>query len=495
MQTRTFRQVQEQFRAGFSAVPLVREFPADTLTPVEAFLRLTRPGEGSFLLESVEGGDRVARFSFLSSRPFETIVVRDGAAVVVDRNGSKPLAGPPLRAIAECLRRYQAPRDPDLPRFSGGAVGTISYGLAGRLEPSVRLKSEGEDEARLMIFGHMAAFDHARQRLLLIAHARRRPGVADRRAYAEAMGALDEMEARLSRPRRILRPRRAPVKAGAFPKGEMGERAFLERVLRLKRHIAAGDIFQGVLSERFEIPLRAPPFEVYRALRRVNPSPYMFFIDDGAQTALGASPEMLVRVENGGVETRPIAGTRRRGRNEEEDRRLEKNLLASPKERAEHLMLVDLGRNDVSRVSELGTVRVRSYRQVERYSHVMHLVSSVEGELRRGLSCWDAFGACFPAGTVTGAPKIRAMQLLSEIEPFSRGPYAGAVVYGDFRGNLDSAIAIRSLWTRRAGRKTWAQVQAGAGIVADSSPRRELDEVRQKARAMLRAIEIAESRR
>ncbi|MBI5884388.1 MAG: chorismate-binding protein [Elusimicrobia bacterium] len=505
--TKSLKDVRAALAGGHTVVPLVRELAADTLTPVAAFLRLARGEDRSFLLESVEGGERVARYSFLGARPAETLAVREGRALLRKPDGSEsPLPGEPLEALGRRLARWRAPREPGLPRFCGGAVGWVGYELAGRLEPTARLRAAEGDEARLMVFQRAVAFDHARRRILLIANVAP-DGQRTDLAFREASDALDELEERLGRPEpppaggerhappgtAVLCRQPPPVRQGpgrgrgGRPRTMLGDAAFLAGVARLKRHIRAGDIFQAVLSERFETPLRSHPFSVYRALRSLNPSPYMFYVSSGDETVLGASPEMLVRVEDGTVETRPIAGTRPRGRDEREDARLEASLRASVKERAEHLMLVDLGRNDVGRVARPGSVRVGSFMEVERYSHVMHLVSSVTGRLKAGLTPWDAFGACFPAGTVTGAPKIRAMQLVAGLEPRPRGAYAGAVVYCDFQGNLDSCIAIRSLFVKGG----LARAQAGAGVVADSSPRRELAEVKSKAAAVLEAVRLA----
>ncbi|MBI5211412.1 MAG: anthranilate synthase component I family protein [Elusimicrobia bacterium] len=489
MTTKSLKDVRAALAGGHTVVPLVRELAADTLTPVAAFLRLARGEDRSFLLESVEGGERVARYSFLGVRPAETLAVREGRALLRRPDGSEsPLPGEPLEALGRRLARWRAPREPGLPRFCGGAVGWVGYELAGRLEPTARLRAAEGDEARLMVFQRAVAFDHARRRILLIANVAP-DGQRTDLAFRESSDALDDLEERLGRPERppVRGPGRGLGRQAQGPRTMLGDAAFLAGVARLKRHIRAGDIFQAVLSERFETPLRGHPFSVYRALRSLNPSPYMFYVASGDETVLGASPEMLVRVEDGTVETRPIAGTRPRGLDEREDARLEASLRASVKERAEHLMLVDLGRNDVGRVARPGSVRVGSFMEVERYSHVMHLVSSVTGRLKAGLTPWDAFGACFPAGTVTGAPKIRAMQLVAGLEPRPRGAYAGAVVYCDFQGNLDSCIAIRSLFVQGGV----ARAQAGAGVVADSSPRRELAEVKSKAAAVLEAVRLA----
>ena len=490
---KTLKQVKAALARGANAVPLVREMPADTLTPVAAFLRLAERRRPSFLLESVEGGERLARYSFLGTDPFETLTVENGAAVARNAAGrAESLPGNPFSALGKRIAAYRAPLEPGLPRFCGGAVGTVDYEMVRYLEPSVRLATAENPEAKLHVFKNVVAFDHVRHRMLLIANVISNGNVSA--AYRAACRALDEMQARLSRPRRESQRRAVGrPKSVKEPEAALGRRSFSAGVERLKAHIRAGDIFQGVLSDRFETSLSCEPFSVYRALRAVNPSPYMFFLGDSEEAVLGASPEMLVRVEDGAVETRPIAGTRPRGRDEAEDLRLERSLLASVKERAEHVMLVDLGRSDVGRVARPGSVTVPSYMQVERYSHVMHLVSSVRGRLRSGVSPWEAFAACFPAGTVSGAPKIRAMQLISEIERVPRGLYAGAVVYYGFGGTLDSAIAIRSLSVRRVAGKRRARFQAGAGIVADSNAGREREELMNKSRAMREAIRLAQA--
>ncbi|NOZ01831.1 MAG: anthranilate synthase component I [Deltaproteobacteria bacterium] len=498
---KTLAQVRKAVNDGANVVPLVRQFHADTLTPVGAFLRIRQPDEPSFLLESVEGGEHFARYSFLGARPLETITVENGVAGFRRSDGEGVLEGCPFKALGERLERFRALDEPGLPRFCGGAVGHVGYEMVRYLEPSVDLKVPEGPEARLMVFGNVVAFDRLKHRVLLIASVIADGSGSLKSAYDKAVDALDDMEERLRR------PPGAPSSlidlagdgTGAFPdgpglKGQMGAEAFMDGVRRLKRRIKAGDIFQAVLSEQFDVPLKADPFEVYRRLRAINPSPYMFFVGTRDDAVLGASPEMLVRVDGDKVQTRPIAGTRPRGADDAEDQRHERNLLASVKERAEHIMLVDLGRNDVGRVARPGTVRVPSLMQVERYSHVMHMVSSVQAVMRRGLSPWDAFAACFPAGTVSGAPKIRAMQLVSGIEPVPRGPYAGAVVYRDFRGNLDSCITIRSLSVKGRGDARRAVFQAGAGIVADSRPASELREIQSKAGAVLESIGLAQER-
>ncbi|MGE0432996.1 MAG: anthranilate synthase component I family protein [Planctomycetota bacterium] len=489
-----------------NVVPLVREIPTDTLTPVSAFLRLNAADAPAFMLESVDGGERVARYSFIGTQPYATLVVRDGMAAEETATRRTPLEGSPLTAIAQRMAGYRPAELAGLPRFTGGAVGYVGYDCIRYIEPTVKLPQPDTDDARLLLVRDLVAFDHVKQRMVLIANAMldSTSSASHAAAHHAASDALDRMEAQLRQPaaaERLLHP--AADHNGNLPdiavrSGMTGEQ-YQAGVRRLKHHIREGDIFQAVLSNRFEVDLPAgadAPFRVYRTLRSINPSPYMFFIDtgyaDGAPVAIGASPEMLVRVEDGVIETRPIAGTRPRGATEDDDRRNEANLLASVKERAEHVMLVDLGRNDVGRVAAPGTVHVPQFMTVERYSHVMHIVSTVRGRLARGQSVWDAFAACFPAGTVSGAPKIRAMQLLAGLEPLPRGLYSGAIVYQGFSGNLDSAITIRSLTAiKPAGGKAVARFQAGAGIVADSRPQAEWDEVLAKSGAMRNALQIA----
>jgi anthranilate synthase component 1 len=385
------------------------------------------------------------------------------------------------------MAEFTAPVVADLPRFVGGAVGYLDYDTAELFEPAVRLaKPRGDrDEAGFMIFDTILAFDHVKHRILAIANARLRPGEDLRALYDFACAKLGFLERELER--NLSRAERPPS-SGLQIQCNQSREQFEAAVRTIQEEIAAGEIYQAVYSQRFETVTAAPPFDVYRALRHINPSPYMFFIRMGTDAIVGASPEMLVRVEGTHVETHPIAGTRRRGRSQEEDHQLADELRRNEKERAEHVMLVDLGRNDIGRVAAVGSVRVPQYMAVERYSHVMHLVSRVEGRLAPECDRLDALKATFPAGTLTGAPKIRAMQIVGALEPTRRGLYGGAVGYLDFAGNLDFCIAIRTI----AMRGQHAEVQAGAGIVADSSPAAEYQESCDKSGAMLQALEMAE---
>jgi len=459
-------------------VPVFREVPGDLRTPVSAFLSLGTRAERAFLLESVLGGERLARYSFLGRNPESTLEVRDGRVFVGDGSGETELEEGLLDALRSRLSSPPA-EIPGLPRFTGGAVGYLHYDAARLFErvPDRHGASRGT-VASFCFYNSLVAFDHVRQRLVLIAIAE--PG--SRAAFQGAQEILDGFEEDLGWERRPSASRRTDAPVALEGKNDPG---FQAAVLEAKEHIVAGDIFQVVLSRQHEVDCEADPFSVYRALRMVNPSPYMYFLKEGERTTIGASPEMLVRVEGRHVETRPIAGTRPRpGHNDEA---LARELLADQKERAEHLMLVDLGRNDLGRVCRFGSVQVPELMKVEHYSHVAHIVSSVTGELAEGRDALDALAATFPAGTLSGAPKIRAMQIIDELEPVPRGLYGGALGYLDMRGNLDFCIAIRTL-TMKGGRAT---LQAGAGIVADSDPAAEERETDAKARALFEALKLA----
>jgi len=469
-----------------NVVPLCREIDADLLTPVAAFLRIARGARQPFLLESVEGGEAIARYSFLG---------RDPAAVVRAAIGENAGDGDPLRSLRRAMASPRPVRFPDLPRFTGGAVGYLSYDVVRSIE---RLPRSVRDDLHVpdILFGiydTVLAFDHLKQRIQIVSNIRTEE--RGERLKARALGErYRAARRRIDATERLLRRAAAPARPRAPGRdrwrSNITEARYKAGVRRAKDYIRAGDIFQVVLSQRFERRARASPFSIYRALRRINPSPYMYYLDFGEVALAGASPEMLVRVEGDRIRTRPIAGTRPRGRDEDEDGAMERELLADPKERAEHVMLVDLGRNDLGRVSRAGTVEVSRFMEVERYSHVMHLVSEVTGRLRPDRDAFDGLLACFPAGTVSGAPKVRAMEIIEELETTRRGPYAGAVGYIDYSGNLDSCITIRTTVMTRGV----AHVQAGAGIVADSVPEREYRECVSKAGALIDAIERAEAR-
>ncbi len=489
MSRTSFETFQELATRG-TFVPVCKEIRADLLTPLSAFLKVAEHADHAFLFESVEGGEQVARYSFLGKDPFLVLRARGGLTLVEQDGVTATEDGPFMDRLRGLMSDYRAPVVPGLPRFTGGAVGFLGYDAASWFEPSLdavwskrNAPSSGDDDAGFMLFDTILAFDHVKHRILIIANARVDPGTDLETAYRFACAKIHFLEVELERS--LSEPAVTPVTSRQV-RSNTSQAAFEQAVLLAKDRITAGDVYQVVLSQRFETSVTADPFTVYRALRHVNPSPYMYFIRMGPLSIVGASPEMLVRVEGRHVVTHPIAGTRPRGRDDGEDERLAEELKQSEKERAEHVMLVDLGRNDIGRVSEYGTVRVAQFMGLERYSHVMHLVSRVEGRLREGQDRLDALAACFPAGTVSGAPKIRAMEIISELEPTRRGIYAGAVGYVDFAGNLDCCITIRTI-TMQDGR---AYVQAGAGIVADSNPTAEFNETRDKASALLRALEM-----
>lgn len=471
-------------------IPVRRERLADLETPVSAFAKL-RP-LGAFLLESAEGGERMGRFSFIGVDPRSTIVMRDGVATVTSSaRADRPVAvrhveyADPLAVLRDEVGRFKRDPDPSLPRFSGGAVGYVGYEAARRFErlPAPAADPYGLPEAAFAIYDTVVVFDHLRHTLTVIAH--------DEEGEPPAgLGAIDRVFSALDVP---LAPQTAGSAAAAAVTTNGTPAEFMDRVRRARELIADGDCIQIVLSQRFDVRPAPEPLALYRALRHVNPSPYMFCLpvpgDERGATLVGASPEPFVRVEGDRVVMHPIAGTRPRGETDALDAIQEAELRGSEKERAEHVMLVDLSRNDIGRVSSPGTVRVLELMRTDRFSHVMHLTSVVEGRLRPDLDALDAFRACFPAGTVSGAPKIRAMERIAELETERRGPYAGAVGYLAFDGTLDTCIAIRTAVVQDGA----CRIQAGAGIVADSDPAMEEEETRAKARALLRACELARS--
>ena len=492
----TARPTRDEFRAlarDHTVVPVWDEVLADLTTPVAAFLRVVGDEPG-FLLESVEHGERWGRWSFIGRRPAVTFVAR-GGRVEVDAavDPSINLDGGILRTIDDALGWYRAPSLPELPPLHSGLIGFLGYDVVREVErlPDVPPDHLGAPDAVLSVISELAAYDHWRQRVVLIANAWCPPGATDDeldRQYDEAVGRLASLAEAGTRSidEPLVEP---PAGDDALPEvtSTMGDGAYQRAVEVAKEHILAGDIFQVVLAQRFEFELDADPFDVYRVLRQVNPSPYMYFVRHPDVTLIGASPEPMVQLLGDTIISRPIAGTRKRGATEESDKRLAAELSEHPKERAEHIMLVDLARNDVGRVARFGTVHVDELMTLERYSHVMHLTSQVSGTLAEGCTPVDVLRATLPAGTVSGAPKVRAMEIIDSLEPTKRGPYAGVVGYLDFSGNVDTAIAIRTMVV--AGGK--ASVQAGAGIVADSDPDDEDLECRNKAAALLAAVPAA----
>lgn len=488
----------DEFRrlaAHGNLIPVCRDILADMETPASAFKRLSDQ-PGAFLLESVEGGERMARYSFLGANPRLVFRARGNVVTLTEGEQSREImlepGRDPLHVLEELLSETRYVDVPGMPRFVGGAVGYIGYDWVRHLEPIGDATTDdlNLDDVHLLLTDTLCIFDHVRHRLRVLANARIEPGDDLDEAYDKAAAKVEELIARLQTPLSL-----APTRTGHKADGErwasnMTQAQYRRMLTTSKEYIAGGDIIQVVLAQRFSRPLHADPFDVYRALRSLNPSPYMFYLGlNDTLTLVGASPEILVTEERGRVTVRPIAGTRKRGATPEEDAHLETELLADEKERAEHIMLVDLGRNDIGRVCDFGTVQVSELMTVERYSHVMHIVSNVEGRLSADKSAFDLLRATFPAGTLSGAPKVRAMQIIEELEPTRRGVYGGAIGYFSYNGNLDACITIRTLLVKDGV----AYVQAGGGIVADSDTEAEYDETVNKSNAVRRAVEMAEA--
>jgi anthranilate synthase component 1 len=479
---------------GRKFVPVYRRLLSDALTPVTAF-HLLDTGGHACLFESVVGGEKVGRYSFLATEPFLELTAHGNRVTISSAQGKQQFDSPdPLDELRRRLGAYQAVHLPELPPFEGGAIGYAGYDVVRYVEnlPNAPPDDRGLPDLSFAFYDRMVVFDNVSKALFVIAMARLdKTGDDARAAYDDACRRVDELTKRLSTPTN-LPP--ADIPAGGEPQiawqSNVRQADFEAAVRKCVEYIRAGDVFQVVISQRLALDLACEPFEVYRTLRVVNPSPFMFFVRTPDVTLVGSSPEIMCRVVDRQVTVRPLAGTRRRGASEEEDRRLAEELLADPKERAEHVMLVDLGRNDVGRVAKFGSVKLSDVMVIERYSHVMHITSNVTGTLREGCDAFDALKACLPAGTVSGAPKVRAMQIIDELEPHRRGPYAGAVGYLDYSGNMDTCIALRTLVVQ--GNR--AYVQAGAGIVADSDPTTEYQETLSKARGLLKAIEITQQR-
>jgi len=471
-----------------NVIPLHKEFLPDLDTPITALLKLKRPGHRVFLLESVEVGEKLARFSFLGKDPLYTFTAK-GRHVEIRGKERKDIEGDALAELQKFMDRFRGVDNPDLPPFSGGAVGFVCYDAIRLVE---NIPAAGKDDFHLPdlhfgLYESFLVFDHIKHKLSIVSNVLTDEFPTLEAAYASAVAKIAQLEADLARPLPHI-DHAAPAPASpAKWESNFTQDGFKAGVEKCKEYIKAGDAFQIVLSQRFTTKPAAGPLAIYRALRSINPSPYMYYLDYGDFEIVGASPETLVKVQNGQAETKPIAGTRRRGKDEAEDLALEKELLADAKERAEHLMLVDLGRNDIGKVSDYGSVKVTQFMQVERFSNVMHIVSVVMGRLRKDYHPLRALMSCLPAGTLSGAPKIRAMEIIDGLEPHRRGLYGGAICYMDFRGNLDSCIAIRTMLIKDG----IAYVQAGGGIVADSDPQMEFEETKHKAAALMRAVDAA----
>ena len=473
----TLEEVKKLGKAG-TIVPIYREIVADLETPVSAFLKINRKGY-SFLLESVEGGERLARYSFIGTEPYRVLTTHSEDKL------------DPLPLIAEELGKYKQVSVGELPKFCGGAIGFLSYETVTRFEDLPSPDSDPLDlpESLFMFVDTLLIFDHVTHRIKVLSHVYIGEDIEG--AYQTAVDKIDGLVTLLNGPIPPAKQMKGSISANSEtrPSSNFSKQDYEAVVSKIRDYVIDGEVIQVVPSQRLAQPTDAAPFDIYRALRTINPSPYMFYFDFVDFFIIGASPEILVRVEDDKVTTRPLAGTRPRGSTPEEDVRLEHELRADDKERAEHIMLVDLGRNDIGRVSEPGTVEVSELMEVERYSHVMHLVTNVEGKLRNDMNAFDALRACFPAGTVSGAPKIRAMEIIAEVESEKRGPYAGAAGYFSFSGDMDMAISIRTMVLS----KGVAYTQAGGGVVYDSVPEREYEETMNKARALLNAISQAEN--
>ena len=478
-------------------IPVYKEILGDCLTPASAYLHLAKKSKYSFLLESVEGGERFARFSFIARNPSLIVRSKDKNAEIIHfikgklKLEKRIIKSSPLEIIRELMKDYKAVNIPQLPRFFGGMVGFLSYDCVRFFE---RLPQKTKDDLKIpdmvmTLAEDLVIFDHRYHTIKIVScvHLQAKDSSAVKvKKYNQAIKKIDGLIKELRQPITIKSLELSGQKALKVS-SNCTQKQYEDMVLASKKHIYAGDIIQVVLSQRFETKISVDPFDIYRSLRALNPSPYMFYLNFDGLQLVGASPELLVRCEEGLVETRPIAGTRPRGKTQAEDEALEKELLADPKEKAEHVMLVDLGRNDLGRVCEQGTVKLSEFMTVERYSHVMHIVSNVQGKLQKDKDALDVLKASFPAGTVSGAPKIRAMEIIEDLEGQKRGPYAGAVGYYSFSKNLDTCITIRTIVVCRGK----AYVQAGAGLVADSNPAAEYQETINKARAQIRAIELA----
>lgn len=467
-----------------NVIPLFKKISADLDTPVAAYIKIAKNKKHSFLLESIEGGEKLARYSFIGCDPFLTVEGWNDKILLKQAAKQKEIEAEPHEFLKELFSYYKPIKIEGLPRFIGGAVGYFSYDSIRWIEdiPNNNLDSLHLPEMRFSLFKTIIAFDHLKQEIVIISnilHDKTEKGLSVK--YKQTVAEIEKIEAALGKsPSQVKKQKHAKAKLQA----EYTEKDFISMVRKAKRYIKEGDIFQVVLSQRWQVKSKRSPLTVYRRLRRLNPSPYMFLLKQGDEAIIGSSPEMMVRIEQGSIETRPIAGTRPRGKDDAEDNRRIEELMADKKELAEHTMLLDLGRNDIGRVAKPGTVRIKENMIIEKYSHVIHIVSSVTGAMVKEAKPIDGFFACFPAGTVSGAPKIRAMEIIDELEKTKRSVYAGAIAYLDFWGNLDSCIAIRTV-VHKKGRYF---IQAGAGIVADSKPKKEFLETEAKAKVLVEAI-------
>ncbi len=486
----SFSEFKKKLKKG-NLIPVWQEVLADFDTPVSAFKKI-ESGKYSFLLESVEGGEKWGRYSFLGSEPTVIFKSKNGNIEITEGGKTKKSKGDPISALRDLLSRYKPVSTPELPRFHGGAVGYFSYDIVRHVEdlPEIGIDDLGLWDALFMITDTVLVFDNVNHKIKIIYNAYVPDAKNAKKAYDQATNKIEDIVKKLRKPVSLYKSNKDQKKKGAPKlKSNFKPEDYKKAVRKTKEYIKAGDIIQAVIAQRWKTKLDVDPFDLYRSLRVLNPSPYMFYLNTKTETLVGSSPEVMVRVEDGRVESRPIAGTRPRGKTEKEDLKLEKELLADPKERAEHIMLVDLARNDLGRISDTGTVKVDELMIIERYSHVMHIVSNVISILSKKKDAFDVLKATFPAGTLSGAPKVRAMEIIEEMEHGRRGAYGGAVGYFSFSGNMDTCITIRTFVIKDGE----IYIQAGAGIVADSKPEKEYEESVNKVKALVRAIEVTKS--
>lgn len=476
----------KEMAGNYNLIPVYTDLLVDMDTPISIFKKVCRQPY-TYLLESVEGGENLARYSFIGLEPFVKFKFKNGSGVIENSTGIHQVTGEPLAVLKEIMDSYQAPKIDGLPRFYGGAVGYFGYDLVRYMEelPDETIDDLDLPDCHFILTRLVLIFDHVKHKLKIVVNTE--PGHDPVTAYQAAVQRINYIKKIINEHPSLEHSSTNTIYQTDIS-SNMTKEEFMEKVEQAKGYIRAGDVFQVVLSQRLRMPLKREPFDIYRTLRTVNPAPYLYYLDFGGTVIIGSSPEMLIRVEDDFVQTCPIAGTRPRGKSMTEDKSLEKELLADEKEKAEHLMLVDLGRNDLGRVCDYGSIEVSGFMDIERYSHVMHIVSTVNGRLKPGKTCYDALKACFPAGTVSGAPKLRAMEIIEELEPSRRGVYAGAIGYFGFTGNMDTCITIRTILVHDG----MTYVQAGAGIVADSDPQKEYEETLNKAGALLQTLTLRE---